>query len=392
MIKLIKSSFFKEKEIKQKLCDFINRAESLSMGAECKKFEENFAKKQGRKYAIFVNSGSSANLILLQSLLNLGFLRRGDKVGVSALTWSTNVMPVIQLGMVPVAIDCEVSTLNVSPATAIPELQNVRALFLTNVLGLADDIKKLRQLCADKNILFLEDNCESLGSKTSGKFLGNFGLASTFSFFVGHHFSTIEGGMICTDDENLYHMLTLVRTHGWDRHLPAKKQKYLREQHNVDPFFGKFTFYDLAYNVRPTEISGFLGNLQLELWEEIVAKREKNFRSFCKAREGNEDIFPLDTAHMETVSNFAMPLVFKNRAIFASYRKKFDDAEVEIRPIIAGSVLNQPFWKKYVGVNSACPNANIVHAQGLYFPNNPELTDGEVEMLSSLIRSPGENC
>src|SRR3989344_2406475 len=207
MIKLTKSTFFNEKETKRKLCEFISKAEVLSMDAECKKFEEKFSKVQNREFSVFVNSGSGANLILLQSLLNLGRLKKGDRDGVSVLTWATNVMPLIELGLIPVGIDCEISTLNISPGIIEPILGDLQALFITNVLGFADNIEKLRQMCEEKNILFLEDNCESLGSKAYGKLLGNFGLASTFSFFVGHHFSTIEGGMVCTDDEELYEAL-----------------------------------------------------------------------------------------------------------------------------------------------------------------------------------------
>src|SRR3990167_10861047 len=197
MIKLIKSSFYNEAETKQRLVEFISRAEILSMGTECKKFEKAFAEKQQRKHAVFVSSGSSANLLLIQALLNLGKLNKGDVVGVSSLTWATNVMPIIELGLTPLAIDCEVNTLNISPEKLNSAIPKINALFLTNVLGFSDRIDKIKEICREKNIIFLEDNCESLGSQVNGNLLGNFGLASTFSFFVGHHMSTIEGGMIC---------------------------------------------------------------------------------------------------------------------------------------------------------------------------------------------------
>lgn len=387
MIKLVKSTFFHEVETKKKLCEFISGAESLSMGTECKKFEESFAAAQGRKFAVFVNSGSGANLILLQALLNMGRLKRGDRVGVSALTWATNVMPVIELGLVPVAIDCEISSLNVSPRTIELVIDDIRALFITNVLGFSDNIEKLRQICKEKKILFLEDNCESLGSRAFGKLLGNFGLASTFSFFVGHHFSTIEGGMVCTDDPELNEALNICRAHGWDRSLSPERQVALRDKYKVDPFFGKFTFYDLAYNVRPMEINGFLGNLQIVYLGEMISKREKNFAKFQTAKTGNLDILPLEVDHMEVVSNFAMPLVFKDHNTFEAYKKKFEEAQVEIRPIIAGDITNQPFWHKYIGETSICANAKMIHENGFYFPNNPELTDAELGVLTNLISS-----
>lgn len=218
MIKLIKSSFYKEKKTKIELTKFIKNAEILSFSEQCQLFERNFAKYQGRKEAIFVNSGSSANLAIMQSLLNLGYLKKGDQVAFSAITWSTNVMPLIQLGLIPVPVDVELDTLNISPATfsRVLKKKNIKMLFLTNLLGFADQIDQLQALCQKENILLIEDNCESLGTIFKGKKLGNFGLASTFSFYVGHHMSTIEGGMICTDDEDLATMLRLVRAPKYD--------------------------------------------------------------------------------------------------------------------------------------------------------------------------------
>lgn len=213
MIKLIKTTFHNETKTKSELNRFILKAKTLSMNSECKKYEKAFAKKQQRKYAVFVNSGSSANLALLQALLNLDLIRKNDRVGFSAVTWATNVMPIIQLGMEPVAIDCNLETLNIPPEKIEKNVGKIKALFLTNVLGLSDHIEKIKLICENNNIILIEDNCESLGSRTSKKLLGNFGLASTFSFFVGHHLSTIEGGMICTDSKRLYNMLVMIRAH-----------------------------------------------------------------------------------------------------------------------------------------------------------------------------------
>jgi CDP-6-deoxy-D-xylo-4-hexulose-3-dehydrase len=385
MIKLIKSSFLREREVKEKLANFIRSADFLSMGDECARFEKSFARKQEREHAVLVNSGSSANLILLQALLNLGRLKIGDRIGVSVLTWATNVMPVIQLGLIPVAIDCELETLNVSSRTLTPYLSSINGLFITNVLGFSSDISEIQRLCAERNIVLLEDNCESLGSRVDGSLFGNFGVASTFSFFAGHHISAIEGGMVCTDDDELLRMLLLVRAHGWDRNLTPTDRDALRSHHGIDDFYAKYAFYDLGYNVRPTEITGFLGNVQLEYWDEIVAKRQENFMRFYAATQPNTDILPLNVRHMGIVSNFAMPIVLKTRELFEAYRAKFENAGVEIRPIIAGDITLQPFYRKYVSDTNECPNARLIHSQGFYFPNNPELTTDEVEVLCSLL-------
>ena len=388
MIKLQKSTFLYEKQTKEALCEFITNSNVLSMGEECRKFERAFAKKQNRNYAVFVNSGSSANLILIQALLNSGRLKKGDIVGVSALTWSTNIMPLIQLGLQPFLVDCEIDTLNVSIGTlgqALDAQPNIKALFITNTLGMSDHIEEVSKICENKNIILFEDNCEALGSIVNGKLLGNFGIASTFSFFVGHHLSTIEGGMICTDDGDLNDLLIMARAHGWDRSLEDDSKKKLRMHYKVDEFYAKYTFYDLGYNLRPTEINGFLGNSQLGYWDEIVSKRQQNFKLWHQAIETNSDLESLQFRHMDVVSSFAMPVIIKENSRIDFYKKKFINAEVEIRPMIAGSMAQQPFYQKYVANPGRQPNAEFIHKNSFYFGNNPELDPNEIDLLIKLL-------
>lgn len=388
-IKLIKSTFLNEEETKKNLCDFIMDSEILSMSKECEKFEENFSKKQGRKYSIFVSNGSCANLLLIQSMLNMGRLKRGDKVFVSSLTWATNIMPIIQLGLIPVLLDIEESTLNMSSQALREGYEkdpDAKMLFLTNALGFCSDVDEIKKYCEDKNLIFLEDNCESLGSEYKGTKLGNFGLASTFSFFVGHHISTIEGGMICTDDENLYENLKLIRAHGWTRNNSEAFKKERRAENSINNFYDVYTFYDLAYNFRPTEINGFIGNQQIVYWDEIIRKRGNNFNRFYEAASNNKDIIKLNFKNMNIISNFGFPLLFKNKELFEKYKESFIKGAVEIRPIIAGNVANQPFFKKSVGVENVCPNAEKVHKNGFYFGNNSEMTEEEINFICSLLK------
>jgi CDP-6-deoxy-D-xylo-4-hexulose-3-dehydrase len=390
VIKLQKSTFFHEEDTKEKLCAFILNAKMLSMGEQCTKFEETFSKKQNRKFSVYVNSGSSANLVLIQALLNIGNLKKGDIVGVSALTWATNIMPLIQLGLQPFLIDCELETLNISPktlSTALEVQPNITALFITNTLGHADDISGIAQICRKHDVLLIEDNCESLGSMVDGVNLGNWGVASTFSFFVGHHLSTIEGGMVSTDDVELYEQLVMVRAHGWDRNLNGSTQQALRKKFDIDDFYSKYTFYDLAFNVRPTEINGFLGNIQMEYWDEIVNTRYKNFIRLHDEIKTNNELVHLKYEHMELVSSFAIPVIVKDSSRLSDYKKRFDDADVEFRPMIAGSMAHQPFFRKYVGNPGTQPNAEFLHRNSFYFGNNPELTDSELDLLGKLLRA-----
>lgn len=391
MIKLIKSTFYKESETKKKLIKFINKAEQLSIGKECKKFEESFAKWQGRKHCVMVNSGSSANLAIVQTLLNLGKIKKGDSVGFSAVTWSTNVMPLIQLGLNPIPIDVELDTLNVSSEKFINALKKypIKMLFLTNLLGFCDDIDEIARICKEKNIILIEDNCESLGTVYKGRKLGNFGLASTFSFYVGHHLSTIEGGAICTDNSELETMLQMVRAHGWDRNLTEQKQLKIRLKHNVNStFYSRYTFYDLGYNLRTTEINGFIGNTQLKYINEIINKRQNNFFKMAIPIYAKTDkYYPIKYKHIDFLSNFAVPVVCRSKQIRDELVEKCRD-KIEIRPIVGGDMVAQPFFKKYMPdlmKNFHNSNARLIHEQGLYFGNNPELTVKEAAEIVKIF-------
>jgi CDP-6-deoxy-D-xylo-4-hexulose-3-dehydrase len=386
VIPLMRSTFFDETRTREALATFVRNAPRLSMGEQCAAFEKSFAAFQGRSHAILVSNGSAANIGLIQALLNLGRLRKGDRVGVSAVTWATNVMPLVQLGLQPVAIDCSVDHLNMTSSALSRHIGSIKALFITNALGLCGDIEKIAEICGSHGVLLLEDNCESLGTRIGGKLLGNIGEASTFSFFVGHHLSTIEGGMICTDDAELAAMVTAVRAHGWDRNLSPERQTALREEHGVDDFHARYTFYDLAYNIRPTEVTGFLGNVQLPLLEATIEKRERNFRRFRDAMAALADkYYPLTDAHIERVSSFAMPLVARTADILRETMERFTREGVEIRPMIAGDITLNPFWKKYDLPATHCTGARIIHECGMYAPNNPDLTDDEVSLICSLL-------
>ncbi|MBI3335772.1 MAG: DegT/DnrJ/EryC1/StrS family aminotransferase [Candidatus Portnoybacteria bacterium] len=390
MIKLIKSTFYNEKRVKAELTEFIRSAKQLSFGPECEKFERDFAAYQGRKYCVFLNSGSSANLALIQSLLNLGRLSRNDAVGFSALTWATNVMPLIQLGLKPIPIDIELETLNVSSKNLLNILKRypLKAIFITNLLGFCHDLDQIKKICRSKNIILLEDNCEGLGTIYKKTKLGNFGLASTFSFFVGHHMSTIEGGAVLTDDRELAQMLKMVRAHGWDRHLQYQEREKLKSIHGIKDFHARYTFYDLAYNMRPSEINGFLGNCQLGYLDEIVMKRNANFIKLAGAIYNKERFYPIKYDHIDFVSNFAFPILCRSQRDYNELIRKLE-RKIEIRPIVGGNMLLQPFFKKHItrrGRSFTCPNADLLHHQGFYFGNNPELTYKELEGIIHLIR------
>ncbi|MHC1689239.1 MAG: DegT/DnrJ/EryC1/StrS family aminotransferase [Bacteroidales bacterium] len=386
-VPLMRNAFINEAETKKQLAEFIVNADMFSMGKECAKFEEKFAKWQGIKYALLFNSGGSANLALLQSLKSLGKLKDGDRVGFSSLTWSTNVMPIIQMGMIPVPVDVDKNTANVMSHNLLDRLKdvNLHAFFATNVLGYCGDLPEIKRVCDEKGIVFIEDNCEGLGGRIACDHFGNFGLGSTFSFFVAHHMSTIEGGMFCTSDDELYRMMKITRANGWDRNVTLEQQEKMRASYNINPFFAKYSFYELAFNFRPTEITGFLGQTQMQYIDDNISKRLANHTQFDAAIKANNDLIHIVWEHIDSISPFGLIILCKTPKLRDKYLKKFMDAEVEVRPVIAGNMQNQPFYKNYVKELYALPNTDFYNNCGFYCGNYPEMRQDDIDIICACL-------
>jgi len=376
-IPLMKSTFLGEQETKDALCSFIQNSQKMSMGEEVSQFEVLFSSWQQRKYTTMVNSGSSANLLVIQALINLGRLVRGDRVGISAVTWATNVMPVIQLGLVPVLIDVNSSTLNVSCEEV--SKHDIRCLFITHLLGFHGDIDAIASYCKDKNIVLLEDTCESLGTRCGDRRLGNFGLASTFSSFVGHHMSTIEGGLVCTDDPELDMMIRMTRAHGWDRNVTAEQRRDLRSRWNITDFQGPYTFYALGYNVRPMDLQGLIGTIQLKYIDESNKRRTESYRRIREAIVSKQLESP-----DQVVPAFAIPVICPDTKTRNLYVERCRTMGIETRPVVAGNINRQPFFVSYLAT-TPLPVADHIHDCGFYLPNHPDLTEEELAYLTSVF-------
>ena len=394
MIPLMKNAFLKEQETREKLSEFILHADRLSMGEQCTRFEKEFSVFQGAREAVLFNSGASANLAMIQTSKNLGLLKDGDKVGFSALTWATNVMPIIQLGLQPIPIDCEPNTLNVMSNNLEERLaeMELRAFFITNALGFAGNLDAIKRICDRGKILFLEDNCEALGTEFEAGMTGNFGKMSSFSFYISHHISTIEGGMVCTNDNELAEMLRMVRANGWDRNLTSNQQNKLRKKYNISSEFeAKYTFYNLGFNFRPTEITGFLGRCQLKYLKDSIATREKNYATIEVAVKNNPDLVTLNHSHILRLSSFAFPILCKRAEIRKGYLTRFINSGIEVRLMIAGNIQEQPFYKKYLPPESyRLPGANMIHKCGFYCGNYPELTESDIRTICNCLDGGGE--
>src|SRR5690606_4740657 len=263
---------------------------------------------QGRRHSIFVNSGSSANLAAFYSLLLTSRLRN-RKVVVPAISWATTVAPAIQFGFEPLACECDRETLGVDTdhLKDLFETHEPSVIIIVHVLGFPNKMDEIIELCDRYDVLLIEDTCESFGSVYKGKKTGNFGEISTFSLYFGHHLSTIEGGMICTDDDELADLLRSIRSHGWDRDLPLKTQAELRKKYDVDDFRALYNFYYPGFNIRATDLQAFIGLGQLEKADEVVQARHRNLMIYDELiRNEHWKIRQLEDT---LVSNFCYPII-----------------------------------------------------------------------------------
>ena len=354
---------------------FIRNSNKFTQGQMVRDFEEAWSKWLGCRYSVFVNSGSSADLLIVRAL-------SGDDrpTWVSqACTWSTAVSPIMQFGHLQL---CDINLNNFGP-----DLKNLEHLFkhekpkfllLTHILGFCALSNDLLDLCSKYNVTIVEDCCESHGVSFKKRKGGTYGIASSFSFYYGHHMTTIEGGMICTDDKKLYHDLLLLRSHGLLRELP-KRERAKRTVANVDP---SFTFLRDGFNVRNTELHAKLGLLQLPHLDAAIEHRNENFRIFIN----NLKPFLYKTYFItEGCSNYALPIFTKSNRMPA-VKEKLKEMNIEYRPLISGNLFEHPFMKS-INQFQFDDNAKIIHDSCIYVGNHKDITPSMVKDLCEALNS-----
>jgi CDP-6-deoxy-D-xylo-4-hexulose-3-dehydrase len=352
----------------------------LTKGELTVQFEKEWSKWLGKKYSIFVNSGSSANLAAIYSLL-LSNKLKNNKIVVPAVSWVTTVTPAVQFGMEPIMCECDEENLglNIDHLKQIIKEHDPSCIILVHVLGFPNHMDEIIELCDKHNIKLIEDTCESMGSEYNNKKLGTFGDLSTFSFYFGHHMSTIEGGMISTDDEELYHILLSIRSHGWDRDLPKSKQIELREKYKVGNFRSLYTFYYPGFNLRATDLQAFIGLQQLNKLSTIIENRNINYQRYHEGIKNNE--WKINPPSNSFISNFSYPVITKN---ITELVEKLTENNIECRPLICGSINEHPFWYERYG-KQELPISKKVHEYGLYLPNNHQMTIEEVDKVINIV-------
>ena len=380
MIKLVSDTI--DREDINSLIEWLSQDEipRLTKGDLTWELEKKWAEKIGTKYSVYLNSGSSAILLALAALLESGKLKN-NKIVVTSLSWATDVSSPILLGMSPIMCDCNLENLSC-------DLDHLEKLFihhspscmiLVSPLGLVPNMNKVITLCEKYKVLLLEDVCESMGSKYQGKYLGTFGFASFFSMYFGHHLSTIEGGFINTDDEDFYHLLLMMRSHGWDRDLPREKQESLRLKYGVSEFDSLYNFYVPGFNLRSTDLQAFIGLRAIDKLDKYSVLRNTNFVRYNELIKVNE--LNLSQNEGDFVSSFAIPIVSKNKKEIVD---RLTLNGVEVRPLIAGDMSKKPMWYERYG-KSNLPNCEKINEFGFYVPNHQDLTKDQIKLITDLI-------
>lgn len=377
MISLANDSITKE-DIKN-LVEWLSQEKipKLTKGHLTVELEEKWAKKIGSKYSVFVNSGSSSILLTLAALKQSGKLKN-LKIIVPALSWATDVSSPMILGYETIMCDCNLQDLScdLNHLEQIFKKEKPSLFILVSVLGLVPNMKQVNELCKKYDVILLEDVCESMGSKYENKYLGSFGLASFYSMYFGHHISTIEGGFINTNEEWLYHLLLMMRSHGWDRDLSKEKKDQLRKESNCSEFNALYNFYYPGFNLRSTDLQAFIGIRAIDKLDEYANIRNRNFNMYMKLLTNNE--LNLICREEDFISSLAMPFMHKDKNKIINLLM---EKNIEIRPLIAGNMAKKPMWKNK---SEGIVNCELIDLFGFYLPNHQDLSENDVRTVCSI--------
>lgn len=359
----------------------------FTMASETQAYEKAFAQYLDVPYCVAVNSGSTANLLMVAALMYRKErpLQLGDEVIVPAVSWPTTYYPLDQYGLRLKFVDVDPETLNYNlDALEDAITDRTRLIMVVNLLGNPNDFDRIRAICDVRNIEFIEDNCESLGAAFEGRQCGTHGVMGSFSTFFSHHISTMEGGVVCTADEDLYHILLTLRAHGWTRNLP--KFNHVTGEKSDDPFEESFKFVLPGYSVRPLEMSAAVGIEQVRKLPCFIADRRRNAKQFLKLMEQ----FPQFIVQREIgeASWFGFSLIVRPDAGFerSSVVTAFQAAGIECRPIVAGNFAKNPVmkWLNHE-IHDQLTGADLIDANGLFIGNREGEMRNEFELLTATL-------
>lgn len=367
---------------KQHLVEFINTTDRFTQFSKVKAFEKNWSEWQNSNFSTFVNSGSSADLIMLDAVKEFYNLEDGAEVLVPAVTWTTNITSVIQAKLTPVFVDINLVDYSFDYEMLEKSITSkTKIILITHLIGLPANIDVITKIAEKYSLLILEDCCESHGATFKNKKVGNFGIASTFSFYWGHHLTTVEGGMICTENEDLNDLFILKRSHGLARELDSSKHQRYKDKYPHLDF--NFLFLTHGYNFRNTELHAVLGIEQLKHLDRYIQIRNRNHKRYLEIISPiKEKLYKVDS---DGISSFCLPFIFKNKVDKEKLHNALKD-DIESRPIIGANLLRQPCFMQF-GNFKDFKNAQIVHENGFYIGNNQFVNEERLELLSEIIKT-----
>lgn len=376
------------KEDIMQLSDWLQTNPPLTMAAGnlTKKFEETWSKKIGVKYSIFCNSGSSANLLAYSAILNL--FRNLKKIILCSAGWATTLSPIIQLGLTPMPTEVDINTFGINLESLETQIKKIPPstpilVTLVHTLGIPNYIDEILELQKKYNFLLMEDACPAVGSKYNHKYVGSFGDISTFSFYYGHQISTIEGGMVCTNNKKIYDNLLMLRSHGWAKDLDKITRDEFEKKYNIASYQSDFTFYSTGYNLRPTEINAFLGLKQIEKLDVIATKRDNNFweyRNYLKEKF----IVPTPPKNSK-ISCITFPVITRKKSDRFAVYEILKENKIETRPISGGNLIQQPIWNISNQTHYNYLFAREIHNNGFVLPCHPEITSSDILYICDLL-------
>ena len=348
-----------------------------TQGKTVDEFERKFAEWNGSKYAIMVNSGSSANLLMLNVLKEKYKLTKFDEILVPMVTWPTTIYPIIQNNLTPVFCDVDDSfNINLDSIKKMI-IKHTKAIFVTHLIGQPAKMREIEKLCKQENLLLIEDCCESLGAKIGDIKVGNFGIMGSYSFYFGHHMTTIEGGMVTTDDPKIYDILKSLRSHGWvkgterESNYPKMKNK-------------NFVFDVMGYNLRSTNMNAAIGLVQLSRLDGFIEKRINNHEYFL---EKIKDLpITVQEVNLNETSSFCFGILFENKDIRNYVLDELPKRGIECRPIVTGNILKQPVFSGMNFAKDYPTMSDIIHEQGIYLPNNQFIREIEIDYMVDTIK------
>lgn len=347
------------------------KSRRLTIGPITDKFQNSFTKKLGSNFSLMVNSGSSANLLALQCLINpyrKKRLKPGDEVLIPSLCWSTSLWPIIQSGLKPKFVDIDLDSLNINLNDLKKKIsKKTKAILIVHVLGNCVDMSELMRIVKKHNLILIEDTCESLGTKYKNKYLGTFGDFSSFSFYSSHQISSGEGGMICCKNNDDHEIIKSLRAHGWSRGLKNEKKIAAANKH-LD---SRFIFYNSGFNLRSTDIAASIGLNQFKDIDQFIKKRsinrDKILKIFKKKIKMMKYLSFIDANNHVKASWFGIPILLSKKINRNKFLNKIEKLGVETRPIISGNFLKQPSIKKYkLNKKSNFKNSDIVNNHGFF--------------------------